>query len=115
MSRSVQWSLFGSIVIAALIALAGCSSHYLTGERETWRRDAEVACLNSGAAKENQERVRISAITGPGMCGADFPLRVSALGESAPLSYDDEPVRPPGALPSSGVPQPWPGVQSATL
>jgi Extensin-like protein C-terminus len=115
MSRSVQWSLFGSIVIAALIALAGCSSHYLTGERETWRRDAEVACLNSGAAKENQERVRISAITGPGMCGADFPLRVSALGESGPLGYDEEPLRPPGAIPDAALPQRWPVVQSNAL
>ena len=37
MSRGVQWSLLGSAVVAALIALAGCS-HYLYGEREAWRR-----------------------------------------------------------------------------
>ena len=42
MSRGVQWSLFGSAVVAALIALAGCS-HYLFAEREPWRHDAEVA------------------------------------------------------------------------
>ena len=100
MSRGVQWSLFGSAVVAALIALAGCS-HYLFAEREPWRHDAEVACLNSGAVKESPERVRISAISGPGICGADFPLRVSALGDSAPLGYDDEPVRPPSAIPNA--------------
>ena len=114
MSRGVQWSLFGSAVVAALIALAGCS-HYLFAEREPWRRDAEVACLNSGAVKEGPERVRISAISGPGVCGADFPLRVSALGDSAPLGYDDEPVRPPSAIPNGALPQRWPVIQSNAL
>ncbi len=114
MSRGVQWSLFGSAVVAALIALAGCS-HYLFAEREPWRHDAEVACLNSGAVKEGPERVRVSAISGPGICGADFPLRVSALGDSAPLSYDDEPVRPPSAIPNAALPQRWPVIQSNAL
>src|SRR5271155_5027277 len=114
MSSSVQWLLFGSAVVAALIALAGCS-HYFSGERDAWRGEAEVACLNSGAVKEGPERVRISAIAGPGMCGADYPLRVSALGESGPLGYDDEPMRPPGAVPSSAMPQHWPVVQSSAL
>ena len=113
MSRGVQWSLLGSAVVAALIALAGCS-HYFSGEREAWRGEAEVACLNSGAVKESPERVRISAITGPGMCGADYPLRVSALGESGPLGYDDEPLRPPGAIPDAALPPRWP-VQSNAL
>jgi len=113
MSRGVQWSLLGSAVVAALIALAGCS-HYFSGERESWRSEAEVACLNSGAAKESPERVRISAIAGPGMCGADYPLRVSALGESGPLGYDDEPMRPPGAIPDAALPPRWP-VQSNAL
>ena len=99
MSRGVQLSLFGSIAVAALIALAGCSHNFYGGEREAWRHDAEVACVNSGAVKDSPERVRISAISGPGICGADFPIRVSALGESAPLGYDDEPLRPPGAVP----------------
>ena len=114
MSRGVQWSLFGCAVVAALIALAGCS-HYLFAEREPWRRDAEIACLNSGAVKESPERVRISAISGPGICGADFPLRVSALGDSAPLGYDDEPVRPPSAIPDAAMPQRWPVIQSNAL
>jgi hypothetical protein len=114
MSRGVQWSLFGSAVVAALIALAGCS-HYLFAEREPWRHNAEVACLNSGAVKESPERVRISAISGPGICGAEFPLRVSALGDSAPLGYDDEPVRPPTAIPNAAMPQRWPVIQSNAL
>ena len=85
MSRGVQLWLFGSLAVAALAALAGCSHNFYSGEREAWRRDAEVSCLNSGAVKESPERVRIAAISGPGMCGADFPIQVSALGESGPL------------------------------
>ena len=115
MSRGVQLWLFGSLAAAALAALAGCSHNFYSGERETWRREAEAACINSGTVKESPERVRISAISGPGMCGADFPIRVSALGDSGPLGYDDEPVRPPGSLPSNRAPQHWPVVQSSAL
>jgi Extensin-like protein C-terminus len=108
-----------------LIALAGCGHNFYGGERESWRHDAEVACLNSGAIKDGPDRVRISAISGPGMCGADFPIRVSALGDSGPLGYDDEPLRPPGAVPNgtmsngtvpnSTMPQHWPVIQSNAL
>ncbi len=114
MSRSVPWLLLGSAVVAALIALAGCS-HYLSGEREAWRGEAEAACLNSGAVTESAERVRISAIEGPGICGADYPLRVSALGQSAPLGYDDEALRPPGAIPDTALLPRWPVAQPNAL
>jgi hypothetical protein len=110
MSRGVRWSISGSVILAALIALAGCT-HYWIGEREAWRRDAEVACLNSGAIRETPERVRIAAIDGPGMCGMDYPLRVSALGAGAPLGYDEEPLRPPGTIPNVAMPQHWPLAQ----
>ena len=113
MSRGVKWSLFGSLAVAALVGLAGCGHYFYGGEREAWRHDAEVACLNSGAVKETPERVRIAAIGGPGMCGADYPLRVSALGEGAPLGYDDEPLRPPSSIPAGAMPQNWPGAQTA--
>ena len=114
MLRGVRLWIFGAIAGAALIALAGCGHNFYSGEREAWRREAEVACLNSGAIKESPARVRISAINGPGMCGADYPIRISALGESGPLGYSDEPVRPPAALSSSSAPQHWPVVQSNT-
>src|ERR1700761_3270380 len=103
MTRGVRWYLVGSSVLVALAVLAGCTSHYLLAEREPWRHEAEVACLNSGAVNDTAGRVRIAAIQGPGACGIDFPLRVSALGESSaaatPLSYDDEPM-PPGSIPN---------------
>jgi len=109
MLRSVQRAL-PAVVVAALIALAGCS-HYLSGEREAWRHDAEVTCLGSGSVKDGPERVQISTISGPGICGIDFPLRVSALGSSGPLSYDDEALRPPGAIPQGALPPRWPVAQ----
>jgi hypothetical protein len=107
MMRGVRWYLVGSLIVVALIALAGCS-HYMLAEREPWRHDAELACLNSGTVKESPTRVRISAIEGPGACGADYPLRVSTLGDSGPLGYTDDPVIPPGAIPNASMPQHWP-------
>jgi Extensin-like protein C-terminus len=110
MTRGVHWYLVSSLVLVALIALAGCS-HYMLAEREPWRHEAELTCLNSGAVKETSDRVRISAINGSGACGIEYPLRISELGESAPLSYDDEAVRPPGSVPAGAMPQRWPGSQ----
>ncbi len=114
MTRGVRKYLVGSVVLIALIAVAGCS-HYLIGEREPWRRDAEVACLNSGAVKESPTRVRITSIDGPGICGISYPLKVSALGDAGPLGYDDEPPLPPSSIPQSSMPQHWPVVQSSSL
>jgi hypothetical protein len=112
MTRGVRWYLVSSLVLVALLAVAGCS-HYMLAEREPWRHEAEIACLNSGAVNDTAGRVRIAAIEGPGACGIDYPLRVSALGESAPLSYDDEAVVPPGAIPNASMPQNWPGASPA--
>jgi len=100
-------SLVGAVVF---VALAGCGrSFFQMEERDAWRHEAEVQCLNSGAVKEAAGLVRISPIEGPGMCGADFPLKVAALGESTALGFADD-VRPPGAIPNaSSVAQPsWP-------
>jgi len=42
---------------------------------------------------------QLPAINGPGICGADFPLKVSALGESTTLGFADD-LRPPADIPS---------------
>ena len=115
MTRGVRWSLLSSVILVALIALAGCS-HYMMADREPWRRDAELACLNAGAVKELPTRVRISSIDGPGACGISYPLKVSSLGDSGPLGYDDELLTPPGSIPNAGpsnssMPQHWPIAQ----
>jgi hypothetical protein len=104
MTRGVRLVLVGSFV---LVSLAGCGRGFFQGaERESWRAEAEVACLKSGAVKENPDLVRISPISGPGVCGAEFPLKVAALGEStASFGFADE-LRPPGNI---GGNQPrWP-------
>jgi hypothetical protein len=54
-----------------------------------------MACLKSGAVKESAELVRISPISGPGVCGAEYPLKVAALGESSgSIGFADD-QRPP--------------------
>src|SRR5450631_2921945 len=95
MTRGVRLYLVGSFV---LVSLAGCGRGFFqTEEREPWRAEAEVACLKSGAVKENAELVRINPISGPGVCGAEFPLKVATLGEvSSSFGFADSDLRPPG-------------------
>jgi hypothetical protein len=114
MTRGVRKYLVGSVVLAALIAVAGCS-HFLIADRAPWRHDAEVACLDAGVPDEIPGRVRISTISGPGACGIDYPLRVSEIGASGPLGYEDAPPVPPGSIPTGAGPRQWPVVQSSAL
>ena len=92
-----------------LLALAGCGRSFMSGERAPWRHQAEIACMKSGAVKVGAGVVQIEPIEGPGMCGADFPLKVAALGEgSAAISYSDD-MRPPGSIPANSAQMPrWP-------
>lgn len=106
MTRGVRLYLVGSIV---LVSLAGCGRGFFQAEREPWRAEAEAACLKSGAVKEGPDLVRIDPISGPGMCGAEFPLKVAALGESSSsYGFADEELRPPGSI--GGQPR-WPVTQ----
>ena len=107
MKCGVRHYLAGAVV---LLALAGCGRSFLHygEERAPWRHEAEVACLKSGAVKFGTGIVQIQPIEGPGMCGADFPLKVSMLGESTAMSYADDP-RPPEGIPNTSPAQPrWP-------
>src|SRR6185312_1453762 len=101
---------FGVVSFGVLVALAGCGRGYMNfGERESWRHEAEINCLKTGDVKIGTGVVKMSPIEGPGMCGADFPLKVAALGEaSMAMGYGDE-IRPPGSIPNapSQMPQ-WP-------
>jgi hypothetical protein len=100
--------LVGSL---ALVSLAGCGRGFFqTAERAPWRAEAEQACLKAGEVKESADVVRISPISGPGVCGAEFPLKVAALGETnSSLGYADD-LRPPGSI--KGQPR-WPVSQPA--
>src|SRR4051794_5268850 len=104
MAHRVRFYLAGSLV---LVSLAGCGRGiFQSAEREPWRAEAEAACLKSGAVKESADLVRINPISGPGVCGAEFPLKVAALGEgSRSYGFADE-LRPPAGI---GGDQPrWP-------
>ncbi|MDB5621243.1 extensin family protein [Tardiphaga sp.] len=107
MTRRVRLYLVGSVV---LVSLAGCGKGlFQTEEREPWRAEAEVACLKSGTVKEGADLVRINPISGPGVCGAEFPLKVAALGESnSSFGFADENLRPPGSVGNSGNQPRWP-------
>jgi hypothetical protein len=103
MKGGARFYLAGAGVL--LLALAGCGRGMLQyGERASWRHQAEVECLKSGAVKIGAGVVQIQPIEGPGMCGADFPLKVAALGESSAIGYADE-LRPPGAIPNASSAQ----------
>jgi hypothetical protein len=105
MTRGVRLYLVGSIV---LVSLAGCGRGFFqTAEREPWRAEAEIACLKSGVVKETLDVVRIDPIAGPGVCGAEYPLKVAALGEaSGSYGFADEDLRPPADI-GSNQPR-WP-------
>jgi hypothetical protein len=107
MVRGVRGVLVGSVVVGLLVVLAACSGRFLSEPRAAWRRDAEIACLNSGAVSESAGKVRIEPINGAGACGADFPLKVSALGAGMPLAFGDE-LRPPSNIPNASLPPRWP-------
>jgi hypothetical protein len=97
MTRAVGLYLVGSLV---LVSLAGCGGGFFqSAEREPWRAEAEVACLKSGAVKESADVVRIDPISGPGVCGAEYPLKVAALGETgSAYGFADESLRPPADI-----------------
>jgi hypothetical protein len=84
-------------VSLVLVLLDACGRTWFE-ERPAWRHDAEVACLKSGAVRDGAGVAQLRPIQGPGMCGADFPLKVTGLGETGPLGFADDP-RPPGAIP----------------
>ncbi len=115
----------GVIVVCGLFGvLAGCNPTMFES-RAPWRHEAEEKCLAQGAVKESPSVALLKPIQGPGMCGADFPLKVGVLGESAiqtaSLGYADD-LRPPGSVPqgsqfppANSYPRPPSGVSSSPL
>lgn len=97
-----------------LLALAGCGRGFFQdAERAPWRREAEMTCLKSGVVKLGTGIVQVEPIEGPGVCGADFPLKVAALGEGSALTSFAEAPRPPAVIPngsSAAMPR-WPASQ----
>jgi extensin-like protein len=109
MAWGVRWYLAGCGALGVIAVLAGCSGGGMFAARDPWRLEAEIECLGSGAIREGAGVVRINPIRGPGICGADFPFKVSTLGESSALGFADDP-RPPAAIPrtTGSVAGRWP-------
>src|SRR6476646_3127701 len=119
--RGIQWYVGCSFL---LLALAGCNGWF--AQREPWRREAEEQCLRSGAVKEGPGIALLRPIDGPGIWGADLPLKVEVLGETHPLAFADDPgppglvlkaaayAPPPQAPTYSPRPTPGPPLQLAT-
>jgi hypothetical protein len=79
MARSVwPFTLLGS----ALLLLAGCG-FVERAERPAWRAQAEKVCLSEARVKLSGYVEEQPAIDGPGICGLEHPLRVSALKDGA--------------------------------
>jgi hypothetical protein len=108
MSRFARRYLLCSV---ALLALAACGRSFLSfEERPAWRGKAEVSCLKSGSVKIGTAVRQIKPINGPGMCGADYPLKVAALGAAtSSLGYNGAP-RPPAGIAAAAQPR-WPFAQ----
>ncbi|MBL8569180.1 MAG: extensin family protein [Phreatobacter sp.] len=71
--RALKWFA----VAVAGITIAACG-RYAYERREQWRSDLESRCMSSGAVQMTQFVQRANTINGPGTCGMDYPLRVSA-------------------------------------
>jgi hypothetical protein len=72
----------GPRVVGVLILalLAGCGRSPFQ-QREAWRGQAELQCLRSGSVKKNPYLDITGSISGPGICGMDAPIKVSAFSE----------------------------------
>ena len=71
---SVTLGVFGLIGLSVV----GCS-RYMKEQRAEWRSQAESACLRAGSVKETQFVKIAKALEGPGSCGADHPIKVTAF------------------------------------
>ncbi|WP_244395910.1 extensin family protein [Beijerinckia indica] len=64
--------------MATLLLAEGCSN-FQRPQRAAWRGQAERACLSQNLVRQSAYIQRVRAIDGPGACGLDYPLKISAL------------------------------------
>ena len=78
------------------VLLSGCG--FIRHEpREPWRAEAEAVCMRSGIIRQSAYIRQTKPIDGPGPCGAELPLKVTAFqNDSQSLAL---------ALASTGAPQ----------
>lgn len=94
--ESVRLSRLLLAMTALGVILTGCS--FMRAEpREPWRAEAELACMRSGIVKQSSYIRPTKPIDGPGPCGSDLPLKVSA--------FENDPKAVAMALASTSAPQ----------
>ena len=115
MMRGVGWYRVGFAMVGCLAVLAACSGGSFLAEREPWRKEAEARCIGSGAVREGPGIARSGPIRGPGVCGTDYPFKVSALSQPTLLGYGEE-LRPPGSIPNAARQMPrWPVTEPSSV
>lgn len=76
--RRVKLALI-AVGLAGAAGLAGCGK-FQKPQRAPWRDQAEATCLSSGQVQlSSYVSLRGKAIDGPGVCGMQQPLKVTAL------------------------------------
>lgn len=75
MSRSVSTCLLASSLV---LALSGCGLFEFE-EREEWRAQAEAACMAREDVRPTAYMSQRPRLDGPGACGIDRPLEITAL------------------------------------
>src|SRR5215207_5031815 len=64
------------------LGLTGCGL-FRFEQREPWRAQAEEACLSQRLVQPSAYMALSSKIEGPGVCGMDYPFKVSAFNNGA--------------------------------
>lgn len=69
-----------ALLLAVGLALVGCSPKQpFIAVDEPWRKDDEIACVQSGFVRETPHVVARASLGGPSACGALRPFEVSGL------------------------------------
>jgi hypothetical protein len=59
--------------------LGACGGGFQIAQRAAWRGEAEQACLRSGALNGMPYLRQGNEISGPGTCGADYPIKLAGF------------------------------------
>jgi hypothetical protein len=81
MGARIAYLVTGLTVAFSAAVLIGCAGTgtFNLGTRASWRGQVEQTCLASGAVQTSAYIQPLERIDGPGVCGLERPLRVSAL------------------------------------
>jgi hypothetical protein len=78
-----RFMTISALVALAVVGVVGCAQ-FRREQRAEWRGEAERACLRTGKVRETAHvKIGSRALEGPGMCGADHPVRVTAFSMDA--------------------------------